>query len=256
MTDHVTIHNESGVRLILLNRPEKKNALTPAMYAAINDAIAGTDADPVLRVTVITADGPVFTSGNDLADFASPSGDGDMQRPASRFPIVLATAQKPVIAAVNGLAVGVGVTLLAQCDLVYAAETARFRTPFIDLALVPEGASSLLMPAAIGHQRANELLLLGETWTAQEALAAGLVARLFPADQLREAVLDRARVIAAKPPGAMRASKSLLATNRAAVLERIGIAEKLFAERLSTPEFAEAMAAFTARRSPDFSKFG
>jgi enoyl-CoA hydratase/carnithine racemase len=139
---------------------------------------------------------------------------------AARFPIALATAQKPVIAAVNGLAVGVGVTLLAQCDLVYAAETANFRTPFIDLALVPEGASSILMPAAVGHQRANELLLLGETWTAQEALAAGLVARLFPADHLHEAVLDRARVIAAKPPGAMRASKGLLATNTSAVLGR------------------------------------
>jgi enoyl-CoA hydratase/carnithine racemase len=255
MTDNVTIYDEPGVRLIVLNRPEKKNALTQAMYAAINDAIAGTDADPALRVTVIAADGPVFTSGNDLADFAALPWDGGKQSPASRFPFVLATAQKPVIAAVNGLAVGVGVTLLAQCDLVYAAETASFRTPFIDLALVPEGASSLLLPAAVGHQRANELLLLGETWTAQEALAAGLVGRLFPADHLRDAVLDRARVIAAKPPGAIRASKGLLATNTSAVLERIGIAEKLFAERLRTPEFAEALAAFMARRSPDFSEF-
>jgi enoyl-CoA hydratase/carnithine racemase len=169
--------------------------------------------------------------------------------------MILATAQKPLIAAVNGLAVGVGVTLLAQCDLVYAVETASFRAPFIDLALVPEGASSLLIPAAVGRARANELLLLGETWTAQEALAAGLVTRLFPADCLREAVLDRARTIAAKPPGAMRDCKALLAPDSAAVLERIRIAEKMFAARLETPEFAEAVTAFMARRPPDFSRF-
>jgi enoyl-CoA hydratase/carnithine racemase len=151
MAEHLTVQDESGVRLILLNRPERKNALTQAMYAAMNDAIAGTDADPTLRVTVIAADGPVFTSGNDLADFAAPPADSSAQSPAARFPMILATAQKPLIAAVNGLAVGVGVTLLAQCDLAYAVETASFRAPFIDLALVPEGASSLLIPAAAGR---------------------------------------------------------------------------------------------------------
>lgn len=156
MSEHVLVSDDAGVRIITIARPEKKNALTQAMYAAIIDALEKGDANPSVRVVVITAQGGVFTSGNDLADFATASAHADAApSPAERFPSVLTQTAKPIIVAVNGPAVGVGVTMLLQCDLVYAADSATFRTPFIDLALVPEGASSLLMPAALGRARAS-----------------------------------------------------------------------------------------------------
>lgn len=256
MTDHVLVTDDAGVRLITIARPEKKNALTQAMYAALIEALAQGDLDSRVRVFVITAQGALFTSGNDLADFAAGgAGAEGSSSPAERFPFALAETKKPIIAAVNGAAVGVGVTMLLQCDLAYAADTATFRTPFVDLALVPEGASSLLMPAALGKARANALLMLGETWTAQDAFAAGLISGVAPAAELSAAVMARARMLAAKAPGAVRATKSLIGADNPAVLDRIRYANTVFAERVASPEFAEAAAAFMTRRPADFSKF-
>jgi enoyl-CoA hydratase/carnithine racemase len=256
MTDHVLVVDDAGVRQITLARPDKKNALTQAMYAAVIAALEQGDRDPTVRVFVITAQGSAFTSGNDLADFAAapPRAKGS-PTPAERFPVALTQTRKPIVAAVNGTAVGVGVTLLFQCDLVYAAQTATFRTPFVDLALVPEGASSLLMPAALGKARCNILLLLGETWTAQEALDAGLISGVIPADELLDSVMTRARALAAKAPGAVRATKALIGADQPAVLDRIRLAGIVFGERLASPEFKEAAAAFRMRRPADFSGF-
>ncbi len=256
MTDNVLVTDDAGVRLITIARPEKKNALTQAMYAAIIEALIQGDADPLVRVFVITAQGSIFTSGNDLADFAVAGARMEgAPSPAERFPFVITETKKPIIAAVNGVAVGVGVTMLLQCDIAYAADTATFRTPFVDLALVPEGASSLLMPAALGRARANTLLLLGEAWTAEQAFEAGLLAGVLPADELEESVIARARVLATKAPGAVRATKALIGADNSIVIDRIRRANGVFAERIASPEFAEAAAAFMTRRPADFSDF-
>jgi enoyl-CoA hydratase/carnithine racemase len=256
MTENVLVTDDAGVRLITIARPEKKNALTQAMYAALIEALVQGDTDPGVRVFVITAQGGVFTSGNDLADFAAAGVRAESSgSPAERFPFALTETKKPIIAAVNGVAVGVGVTMLLQCDLAYAADTATFRTPFVDLALVPEGASSLLMPAALGKARANALLMLGETWTAEDAYAAGLISGIVPAPDLSGAVMARAQMLAAKAPGAVRATKALIGADKSAVLERIRHANAVFAERIESPEFAEAAAAFMTRRPADFSTF-
>lgn len=256
MSEYILTADEAGVRVITIARPDKKNALTQAMYAAIIDALEQGDADPRVRVLVIAAQGGIFTSGNDLADFAASSAHSDgAPSPAERFPYVLTQTKKPIIVAVNGPAVGVGVTMLLQCDLVYAADNATFRTPFVDLALVPEGASSLLMPAAVGRARANALLLLGDTWTAEDAFAAGLISGVLPVSDLMTAVMARARALASKAPGAVRASKALVNADAPTILDRIRHANAVFADRISSPEFAEAASAFMMRRPADFSNF-
>ncbi|MFN9161094.1 MAG: enoyl-CoA hydratase-related protein [Alphaproteobacteria bacterium] len=256
MSEYIHTADEASVRVITIARPDKKNALTQAMYASIIDALEQGDADPGVRVFVIAAQGSIFTSGNDLADFASSSARADgAPSAAERFPYALTKTRKPIIVAVNGPAVGVGVTMLLQCDLVYAADSATFRAPFVDLALVPEGASSLLMPAALGRARANTLLLLGDTWTATDAFAAGLISGVVPASDLMPAVMARARALASKAPGAVRTSKALINADVQAILDRIRHANAVFADRIASPEFAEAASAFMTRRPADFSKF-
>jgi enoyl-CoA hydratase/carnithine racemase len=256
VSEHVLVADNDGVRLITISRPEKKNALTQVMYGALIEALEQGDADPRVRVFVITSQGTIFTSGNDLSDFAAATARAEgIQSPAERFPFTLTETKKPILVAVNGPAVGVGVTMLLQCDLAYASEAATFRTPFVDLGLVPEGASSLLMPAALGRARANTLLLLGEAWTAKQALEAGLLAGVLPPSELLESVMSRARVLAKKAPGAVRATKALLGADNPNVLDRIRRANAVFTERIASPEFAEAAAAFMARRTPDFSNF-
>lgn len=255
MTNFVTCNDEKGVRWITLNRPEKRNALTQAMYASIIGSIEDANENPSVRVIVLTANGSFFTSGNDLADFASSIALTGEPTPAARFPYVLAEAQKPILVSVNGPAVGVGVTLIAQCDLAFAAESATFRTPFVDLALVPEGASSLMLPAAVGRIRANELLMLGATWSAQDAKAAGLINQIYPIDKLQIEVTAHAENLATKAPGALRKSKAMLALVPTLIQKRIADAELVFAEQLSSSEFGEAISAFMARRPPDFSRF-
>lgn len=238
-----------------LDRPAKKNALTGAMYEALASAFAEGDADSDVRAFLIHASGETFTSGNDVGGFAEMVARG-ADAPVLRFLRALADLKKPLVAVVNGPAIGVGVTMLLHCDLVVASEGATFRMPFVDLGLVPEAASSLLVPRLVGHARASELLLLGEPFDAATARAYGFVNRLA-ADGA--AALDVAREFArrlcAKPPAAVAATKALLKGGSSDVAARIDEEAAHFAERLQSPEAREAFAAFVERRAPDFTRF-
>src|SRR5690348_9933810 len=209
MSEHVTITHADGVMEITLNRPEKKNALTRAMYDAMADAFERVDADPTTRVALLTGTGDAFTSGNDIGDFQvrASSGRGGS---ASRFLPAIASMQKPLIAAVNGAAIGVGTTMLMHCDLIVAARSARFVMPFTALGLVPEAGSSLLFPRLLGNQRASALLLLGEPMDADTAHAWGFVNRVVDAAALMETAHEMARQLAALPPQAVRLTKRLI----------------------------------------------
>jgi enoyl-CoA hydratase/carnithine racemase len=254
MTDAVVITRTGGVLEIRLNRPEKKNALTRAMYDAMADAFEQVDADPALRVALLTGTGDTFTSGNDIADFQSRS-TGEQRSAASRFLPTISSMQKPLIAAVNGGAVGVGTTMLMHCDLVVAARSARFVMPFTRLGLVPEAASSLLVPRLLGWQRASALLLLGEPLDAEMAFQWGLVNRVVDDAVLLDAAREMAHRLAALPPQAVRLTKRLIRHGAPNVAERMAEELALFRERLGSPEAKEAFAAFMEKRAPDFSSF-
>jgi len=259
MTDHVLVTVEDGVQIVTLNRPDKKNALTAEMYGIMADAIEKADADPAIRVTYFTGSGGSFTAGNDLGDFAkagtAPADEQPKEKPhVTRFLENLAEARKPIVAAVNGLAVGVGVTMLLHCDLVYAGRGASFQAPFVNLALVPEAASSMLLPARIGHARAAELFLLGTRFDASRAERCGLVADVFDDGALAAEAMQRARALAAKAPGAVRLTKMLMKRAPESVAERMAVEGRIFGERLASPELREAITAFMQKRPADFSR--
>jgi enoyl-CoA hydratase/carnithine racemase len=253
MSDHVLTSTANSILQIVLNRLEKKNALTVAMYSEMSDALEKADHDPAVRVVVITGQEGCFTSGNDVADFLQhPPLAEDSQ--ALRFLRAISTATKPVIAAVNGLAVGIGVTMLLHSDLVYAADSATFQLPFVNLALVPEAASSMLLPRMAGYHRAAEMLLLGERFDARVALETGLVNAVVPAAELTALVQGKAAALAAKPPAALRMTKALLKREAESVPARMAQEGQYFAQQLKSPEAREAMEAFMQRRKPDFSR--
>src|SRR6516225_6671405 len=250
MTAHILTNSADSILQIRINRPEKKNALTLAMYRAMTEALASADANPAVRVVVISGVDGCFTSGNDLADFLQNPGLGG-ESPAVRFLQALSTTVKPVIAGVSGLAVGIGVTMLLHCDLVYAADTATFQLPFVNLGLVPEAASSMLLPRLIGHQRAAELLLLGERFDARTAQEIGLVNAICPAGELMTFVQQRATALAAKPPASLRITKALLRREPESIAARMAEEGRHFGKQLGSPEAREAMEAFMQRRKPD-----
>jgi enoyl-CoA hydratase/carnithine racemase len=252
-TPLVTIVAKGPVLICKLNRPTKKNALTHDMYTAMGDSLEELDSNTTLRALIFTGSGDSFTAGNDLADFTS-AGEAHGETPVGRFLRLISSAAKPVIAAVNGLSIGVGVTMLLHCDFGYASPNAVFRMPFVDLGLVPEAASSMLVPQLVGHRRANELLLLGQSFSAAEATQMGFINAVVEGDVLAHAT-SIAEQLAVKAPSAVRRSKELLRTAPSSVAERMLVEGKLFGEQLRTPEFAEAAAAFMERRKPDFSKF-
>ncbi len=236
-----------GIARIRFDRPTKKNALTAAMYADAADALRAADADPATRVILFSGAGDAFTGGNDLADFmADPPRDEDA--PVFRFLRALAVAETVLMAAAHGVAVGIGTTMLLHCDLVLAAEGTRFALPFVNLGLVPEAASSLLLPRQAGYHRAAEMLLLGEPFDAATALAAGLVNRVVSADALDDEADALARAVASRPAEALRLTKRLLRTPEEPVADRIRREGAVFAERLRSPEMAAAVAAFFDRR--------
>lgn len=240
---------------ITINRPEKMNALTASMYDALAGAIVCADGDPEVRVILIAGSGGCFTSGNDLHDFAASPPAGE-ESPVFRFLLAISGAQKPIVAAVLGPAVGVGTTMLLHCDLVCAGESARFELPFVNLGLCPEAASSLLLPQLAGHQRAAELLLLGEPFGAGRAREIGLVNTVFPDGELLQQALAMARRLAQRPPASVRLTKALLKRGgQRAVAETIAEEGRHFLQRLSSPEAQEAFAAFFEKRKPDFSGF-
>ena len=249
----------NGVATIEIARPEKKNALTMAMYQAMADAIHAAKADAAVRAVLITGQPGIFTSGNDLEDFMQrPPGAGSNAdaSPVSQFMRALIDCDKPVVAAVTGAAIGIGTTMLLHCDLVYVSDEARLAMPFVGLGLVPEFGSSLLLPQRIGQARAAEKLLLGDPFTGAEAVEMGLANAVLPAGE----VVGHARRVAerfnALPPGAVRDTKKLLrGSQREATLATIRTEGELFASRLRSPEAMEAFQAFFQKRKPDFSKF-
>ncbi|WP_119678868.1 enoyl-CoA hydratase-related protein [Indioceanicola profundi] len=241
MTDYILVEDANGVRTITMNRPEKRNALTVAMYDRMAEALTEAG-EGAARAVLFRGAGGFFTGGNDIMDFVAnpPTGDDSA---VFRFLFALVEAPIPLVAEVEGLAVGIGTTMLLHCDLVYAAPDARFHLPFVDLGLVPEAASSILLPRRIGHARAARMLLLGEPLEAAEAAEAGLVTGIVPAEELGEAALAKATALAAKPANALRTAKSLMKPNKAEILETMRHEGELFGKALRSPE---AMAAFQA----------
>ena len=249
----------NGVATIEIARPEKKNALTVAMYQARTEALNLAREDAAVRAVLITGQPGVFTSGNDIEDFmtrAPGQGSENMDSPVFQFMRALLEFDKPVVAAVTGAAVGIGTTMLLHCDFVYVSDEARLAMPFVALGLVPEFASSLVVPQLMGHRRAAEKLLLGDPFTPGQAVECGIANAVLPAAE----VLNHARRVAERfnslPPGAVREAKQLL---RAPQLEQIKQTIRtegaIFARRLKSPEAMEAFQAFFQKRKPDFSKF-
>ena len=256
MTSEIQITRDGGVQVVRFNRPEKKNALTRAMYETMTAAMVAADASDDIAVHMITGTGGIFTSGNDIKDFASRAIDlAQRASGASAFITTLPLLKKPIVAAVDGLAIGVGVTMLFHCDLVYASPAASFRTPFLDLGLVMEAGSSLLAPHIMGHQRAFELLCLGEPFSAEDAHRAGFVNRIVPSDRLEQAALAAAHRLAAKPPGALAEARRLLKGQTPEhASARMTEEGAVFARLLASPDAKEAFAAFLEKRKPDFTK--
>jgi enoyl-CoA hydratase/carnithine racemase len=255
MTQHILVSTADRITTIRFNRPDKKNAITLEMYGVLVGALAAASSDPAVRAVVFAGARDCFTSGNDVGDFARANADqrGDAGG-GVRFLHALETFDKPLIAAVGGVAIGIGTTLLLHCDLVYAAPSARFKTPFVDLALVPEAGSSLLLPALVGARRAAQMLLLGEQIDAQTALAWGLINGV--SEDPEAAAGAAAARLASFAPGSVRATKALIRrVDHAAVAEAMRAELEVFAERLRSPEAGEAFQAFMTRRPADFSRF-
>jgi enoyl-CoA hydratase/carnithine racemase len=254
MTDPVLTRFADGVLTVTLNRPEKKNAITQAMYTVLAEATERARTDDTVRVLLFRAEGDSFTAGNDIADFIAvgSSGGGQMvDAPVFRFLKALADLDKPAVAAVRGRAVGIGLTLLLHCDMVVVAEDALLSAPFVNLALTPEAASSLLLPMVVGHQRAFEIFALGEPIDGRTALAWGLANRAVPADQVDATAAELAARVAARAPNSIRKTKRLMrdAERLWALMQQEGEA---FGSQMSSPEAMEAFMAFTQKRAPVF----
>ena len=255
MTQQVLTEIQDGVIIIRLNRADKKNALTGEMYNGISDALDQLESDKNLRVGLITGTQDCFTAGNDLVDFMK-GGSIVGESPVGRFLATLPALTKPLVAAVNGPAVGVGTTMLLHCDLVYAAPGAKFQMPFTSLGLCPEAGSSLLLPQLVGYRRATELLMLCDSFTAEEGKQMGIVNAVLPAEEYQQYALTQAQRLAKQPPSSIRATKKLMRMASREALKNVMAEEaKLFTEMLNGGEAKEAFAAFFEKRKPDFSKF-
>ena len=252
----IEVGRRGTVLHISLNRPEKKNALTGDMYHGLADAFDQAEIDRAIRVILLHGNGDTFTAGNDLEDFMHKPWKGQPVPPPIRFIRAVASAKKPVVAAVHGLAIGIGTTILLHCDLVYAADDARFMMPFINLGIVPEAAATVLLPLLVGRQRAAELFLLGTTLTAQRAYDLGLVNAVVSREELLQTATAAAQQIGERPLGAVLACKDLMKRAFHAEIERaLKDEEAIITERLDSPESKEALAAFREKRKPDFSRF-
>lgn len=250
MAELIKIEQNEQILTLTLNRAEKRNALNDAMYGTLAGALETADTDPDVHAVLFGADGENFTAGNDLSDFAKPDAS-----PANvfRFLRALTNAAKPLVAAVQGKAVGIGTTMLLHCDYTVLAEEAELSTPFVNLGLVPEAGSSLLLPSRIGHARAFAMLALGEPVKAQQALDWGLANKIVPHAALQQTALAVARRLAAQPPEALLITKKLMRP-AAQISAQIELENKKFVERLRSAEAREAFSAFFERRAPDFSR--
>lgn len=257
MSEHIRTQLEGGVLTVVFDRADKKNAITQAMYTALADATEMAKADDAVRVILFRSEGDSFSAGNDIADFiAIGQTEGDLvEMGVFRFLKALADLDKPAVAAVRGRAVGIGLTLLLHCDMVVVAEDALLSVPFVNLALAPEAASSLLLPRVLGHQRAFELFALGEAIDGGTALAWGLANRAVAADQVETTAAELAAKLAARAPNSVRKTKALM--RDAEVLWGVMQMEaKAFGSQMRSPEAMEAFMAFSQKRAPDFSKLG
>ncbi len=251
----IKTYTVNGVATLEIARPEKKNAITQDMYQQMAEALQAADADKTVRAVLITGQPGIFTSGNDLEDFMARPPRGE-DAPVFQFMHALLDCSKPVVAAVTGAAIGIGTTLLLHCDLVFVADDARLAMPFVGLGLVPEFASSLVVPQLMGNRRAAEKLLLGDPFTGEQAVECGIANRVLPGSE----VVNHARRIAERfnhlAPGAVRESKQLIRDpQREAVKAAIAREAQIFSARLRSPEAMEAFQAFFQKRVPDFSKF-
>ena len=248
MTDHILVERQGAVQIIRMNRPDKKNALTRAMYAKMSAALTEGDADPAVRVHVFLGVPGAFSAGNDLADFLAIATGGEGGNEVWDFLMALARSQKPMVSGVDGIAVGIGTTLNLHCDLTFATPRTVFRTPFVDLGLVPEAGSSLLAPRILGRQDAFALLALGESFSAERASAAGLIYAVVEESGLEAAVLAAAENVAAKPPEALKIARNLMLGSREPLLARIAEESELFRQRLKSEEARAALTAFMNRK--------
>jgi enoyl-CoA hydratase/carnithine racemase len=250
MTDHVLVERAGGVLTLTMARPEKKNALTSAMYQAMAEAIAGAGMDRDIGAILILGQPGFFSAGNDLNDFARFAASGNLGAEVLAFLRALVACERPLVAAVDGVAVGVGTTLLMHCDYVLVSDRASLSTPFVNLGLVPEAASSLIAPRLMGQARAFELLVMGRPFGPEQAVASGLANAIVPAAGLADAAMAVAREIAAKPREAVLASRRLMRGDADALLERVDIEARLFAERLKSAEAQARFKAFLAKSPP------
>ena len=249
MSDHITVTDSDGIRMLRMNRPDKKNALTAAMYSAMAAALEDANGNAAIRCVIIAGVPGAFSAGNDLQEFAQAATSGQgLGSPVIRFLHALARSDRPLIAAVRGLAVGVGTTMLLHCDYVVAAEDARFSTPFVSLGLVPEAASSLLAPRLMGHRRAFELLVMGRPLDAAAAQGCGLVNAVVPPGEVEAEAEKAARAIAALPPESVAASRRLMCGSPDDIVARIDEEARLFKERLHSAEAKTAFEAFLNRK--------
>lgn len=253
MDEHISVDVTEGVQTIRIDRPEKSNALTAEMYEAAADALALADHDTAVRAVLFAGMPGVFTAGHDVDELRQYLDSGTFGESPVRFMKTLATVDKPVVAAVDGLAVGIGTTMLFHCDFVVASEWSIFSSPFADLGMPPEAGSSLLAPGIMGHHFAFELLVMGEQFDAQRALAVGLINRVVVPEDLDSVALGYARALSAKPPQAVRLARRLLRGDRRDVVNRIGLEAGSFPELMHSPAAHDALLAFLDRNRDQFS---
>jgi enoyl-CoA hydratase/carnithine racemase len=249
MTNLVDIKDDGGVRIVRMNRPDKKNALTAAMYDVMAAALTGTKTDQSIRCVMIAGLPGAFCAGNDIDEFRQAAADGEgLGESVLRFLHALAWCERPLVAAVDGFAVGVGTTMLMHCDYVVASRMARFTTPFVGLGLVPEAASTLLAPRLMGPRRAFAMLVMGEPFDSEQALSVGLINAVADSAEVETQALAAARKIAALPPEAVLASRRMIRGEPGELAERIDLEADFFRQRLQSPEAQAAFAAFFARK--------
>ena len=248
MTEHVEIERHGAVQIIRMNRPDKKNAITRAMYGTMAAALTAGEADPLVRVHLILGVPGAFSSGNDIADFMTVAMGGDGGTEVFDFLVALARSAKPMVSAADGIAVGIGTTIHLHCDLSFATSRTVFRTPFVDLGLVPEAGSSLIAPALVGRQQAFALLGLGQPFSAEKAKQAGLIYEIVGEDELEASAMAAAQEIAGKPPEALKIARDLMRGNRDELVARIEEEGRLFRERLTSDEARQAFTAFMSRK--------
>ncbi|MFC6489858.1 crotonase/enoyl-CoA hydratase family protein [Nitratireductor sp. GCM10026969] len=248
MSTHIRVERQDAVQILRLERPEKKNAIDRAMYAAMAAALAGGDADEAVRCHVLLGVPGAFSAGNDLTDFLAVADGGESGTEVFDFLTALATCRKPIVSGVDGIAVGIGTTMHLHCDLTFATPRTAFQTPFVDLGLVPEAGSSLLLPAILGHQRAFALLGLGDGLSAEQAREAGLIYAVVEQEELETSVLAAAAAITRKPPEALALTRDLMRGSREQLVARIGEEAAHFKARLQSQEAKTALLAFMERK--------